>query len=309
MGFLDCHALCASVHKKYACKLDKTCIIDFDEHNIPVKISLIFVAIWIGLCAGMSCLWEDWGYFEAFYFFFISLSTIGLGELMPTQPQYLLLMFVKIMIGLTLFSICITSIQHALENLLSHCLSKLRATEEEEEIDEFDVESNHKQHISLGVFRSYGSNFSLNKLHSELNNNINKGSQTILNNKINIKSFIRRTPSFEDVVKVINEIEDHEIEDAKLQEEIDRNNNNKENSADSFELLYNKKTCRCCLALANGSIVTSILLHRYNLRNNLMQCPSYLSSLTSLNTRKFVKLKHNEKLKIKQIEDHTLLMP
>ena len=35
------------------------------------------------------------------------------------------------------------------------------------------------------------------------------------------------------MVKVINEIEDHEIEDAKLQEEIDRNNNNKENSAAS----------------------------------------------------------------------------
>lgn len=64
------------------------------------------------------------------------------------------------------------------------------------------------------------------------------------------------------MVKVINEIEDHEIEDAKLQEEIDRNNNNKENSADSFELLYNKKTCRCCLALANGSVI--FILFREN---------------------------------------------
>lgn len=99
--------------------------LDLEIFDLPIPIAIFVVIAWIFICSATFCIWEnDWDYFIAFYFFFISLrqsysyrigklefSTIGLGDITPTQPKYLLMLFIYIIIGLSLVSMCINLIQ------------------------------------------------------------------------------------------------------------------------------------------------------------------------------------------------------
>jgi hypothetical protein len=46
-----------------------------------VAIVILLVYIFVG--AIIYWTWEDWGFFESFYFVFISMSTIGFGDFVP----------------------------------------------------------------------------------------------------------------------------------------------------------------------------------------------------------------------------------
>lgn len=72
--------------------------------------------IYISLCSVIFSVWEEWDYFTAFYFFFISLSTIGLGDEIPQQPHYACLFFIFFVVGLALVSMCISIMQVRVEN-------------------------------------------------------------------------------------------------------------------------------------------------------------------------------------------------
>ncbi|WKY11463.1 hypothetical protein Q1695_003211 [Nippostrongylus brasiliensis] len=142
-------------------KLDAEDKRDLDIFDLPIPIAIFVVIAWIFVCSATFCIWEhDWDYFVAFYFFFISLSTIGLGDITPTQPKYLLMLFIYIIIGLSLVSMCINLIQ-----------AKLERTYEAGRMQELELEavmlvdSNRPQRrtSSLGVFRSSSSAHSLNK--------------------------------------------------------------------------------------------------------------------------------------------------
>ncbi|KRY00358.1 TWiK family of potassium channels protein 18 [Trichinella pseudospiralis] len=99
---------------------------DSDEHDdetpleaIPVWLAVSLTLFWMLLCAGLFCAWEhQWNYFTALYFFFISLSTIGLGDITPNRPRLMVLNFGFVMIGLSLVSMTINVIQHHLEMFL-----------------------------------------------------------------------------------------------------------------------------------------------------------------------------------------------
>jgi hypothetical protein len=45
--------------------------------TFPIYLAIIIVFIYVFLCSITMCLWESWDYFTAFYFFFVSISTIG----------------------------------------------------------------------------------------------------------------------------------------------------------------------------------------------------------------------------------------
>lgn len=93
-------------------KLDDEDKKDLEVFDLPLFVAVFVVLAWIFICSATFCIWEeDWDYFVAFYFFFISLSTIGLGDISPSQPKYLLILFIYIIIGLSLVSMCINLIQ------------------------------------------------------------------------------------------------------------------------------------------------------------------------------------------------------
>lgn len=48
--------------------------------DLPVTAAIGILVFWLCMCAGVFLIWEDWDYFTSFYFFFITLTTIGLGK-------------------------------------------------------------------------------------------------------------------------------------------------------------------------------------------------------------------------------------
>ncbi|XP_064601820.1 TWiK family of potassium channels protein 18-like isoform X2 [Liolophura sinensis] len=78
-----------------------------DQFNLPITVAVLVIVIYLLFGAGMYTIWEEWNYLEAFYFVFISLSTIGFGDVLPAHPKFFLLSSVYIFIGLSLVSMVI----------------------------------------------------------------------------------------------------------------------------------------------------------------------------------------------------------
>ncbi|CAJ0582873.1 unnamed protein product, partial [Mesorhabditis spiculigera] len=210
-------------------KLDNDDKRDLEIFDLPVPIAISVVIAWIFICSATFCIWEsEWDYFVAFYFFFISLSTIGLGDITPTEPKYLLMLFIYIIIGLSLVSMCINLIQ-----------AKLERTYEAGRIREypcFDRDGGllldvgrvgHERHVkrrgsALGVFRTSSSNHSITReaVQSALaaKRRYNKTCQTVLsfpestNGSLAVTRSIRnagmkflpRTLSIDDVMRLVD---------------------------------------------------------------------------------------------------------
>ncbi|XP_065304503.1 TWiK family of potassium channels protein 18-like [Dermacentor albipictus] len=84
------------------------------EAPVPVSLALLFLLAYMTLGALMFSLWEGWSFFEAFYFVFVSMSTIGFGDYVPQQPAFMMAAFLYLLFGLALTSMCITVIQEKL---------------------------------------------------------------------------------------------------------------------------------------------------------------------------------------------------
>lgn len=106
---------------------------------------------WIAFAAAVFCLWEEWSYFTSVYFFFISMrlllslsydldqsslgptpsppltsySTIGFGDVTPAHPQYMIMTFFVVIVGLSLVSVCINVVQEKVSLVYMDFLNKM----------------------------------------------------------------------------------------------------------------------------------------------------------------------------------------
>uniref|UniRef100_A0A1I8BJN4 Ion channel n=1 Tax=Meloidogyne hapla TaxID=6305 RepID=A0A1I8BJN4_MELHA len=59
-----------------------------EKKSFPIPWALTILIVWILFSAALFCIWEnEWGYMTSVYFFFVSISTVGLGDLVPTKPD------------------------------------------------------------------------------------------------------------------------------------------------------------------------------------------------------------------------------
>ncbi|UYV71700.1 hypothetical protein LAZ67_9000077 [Cordylochernes scorpioides] len=95
-----------------------------DEFNLPVSVALILLVAYMMLGALIFTFWERWTFFEAFYFVFISMSTIGFGDFVPEHPMFMMATFIYLLFGLALTSMCINVVQEKLSEIFE--LAKMR---------------------------------------------------------------------------------------------------------------------------------------------------------------------------------------
>ncbi|GMT10601.1 hypothetical protein PFISCL1PPCAC_29086, partial [Pristionchus fissidentatus] len=95
-----------------------------DRPDPPVLSSFAATVAWILMSAAVFCLWEDWDFFTSVYFFVISLSTIGLGDVTPAHPEYMIATFGVVLIGLAMVTVFIDVVKEKIELMYMDLLEK-----------------------------------------------------------------------------------------------------------------------------------------------------------------------------------------
>ncbi|XP_045121726.1 TWiK family of potassium channels protein 7-like [Portunus trituberculatus] len=96
--------------------------------NVPIVINLVLLMVYIILGAVLFSFWEGWNLTSSSYFTFITLSTIGYGDMVPGNAiladgdgngsMQMLICIIYIVLGMALLSTCINLMQ---EQLLEKC--------------------------------------------------------------------------------------------------------------------------------------------------------------------------------------------
>ncbi|XP_043790634.1 uncharacterized protein LOC122713886 isoform X1 [Apis laboriosa] len=100
-----------------------------DEFNLPISVAIFILVVYIFIGAAIFWWSEEWGFFESFYFVFISMSTIGFGDYVPQMhPVYMMGSIIYLVFGLALTSMCINVVQVMLSDSFRQASQKIGAT-------------------------------------------------------------------------------------------------------------------------------------------------------------------------------------
>ena len=88
---------------------------------VPILITVIYMLFGVL----MYSIWEDWDFTDAFYFLFISLSTIGFGDIVPTHRKFFLASGIYILFGLSLVAMTVSSLMHVTNSTLGKAKEKV----------------------------------------------------------------------------------------------------------------------------------------------------------------------------------------
>ncbi|KAM3912612.1 potassium channel subfamily K member 18 [Leptodactylus fuscus] len=96
---------------------------ELDQLDVPILLILCVVMAFIMLGALILPLWETWGTLEAFYFCFITLTTIGFGDVFPEHPKFFLLLSVYTVLGMAIICMAFKLLQNRMVSLYKKCLT------------------------------------------------------------------------------------------------------------------------------------------------------------------------------------------
>ncbi|XP_014241788.1 TWiK family of potassium channels protein 18-like isoform X2 [Cimex lectularius] len=95
-----------------------------EKFNVPVEVA---VAIWfMYMIIGSICFaaWENYAFFESLYFVFISMSTIGFGDLVPQNYSAMIASMFFLGVGLAIATMCLQVFREELIKSLADATSK-----------------------------------------------------------------------------------------------------------------------------------------------------------------------------------------
>ncbi|XP_073453703.1 potassium channel subfamily K member 18 [Aquarana catesbeiana] len=95
---------------------------EVDQLDVPVLLIIFIVVAYIMLGAFILPLWEEWGRLEAFYFCFVTLTTIGFGDVFPAHPNYFLLLSVYTVVGMAIICMAFKLMQNRMVYLYKQCI-------------------------------------------------------------------------------------------------------------------------------------------------------------------------------------------
>ncbi|KAF1745861.1 hypothetical protein GCK72_022308 [Caenorhabditis remanei] len=107
-----------------------------EKKAFPILAALAMLIVWILISAGLFCLWEtNWSYSDSIYFTFVSLTTVGFGDMNFETPDMMLFNCGLIFVGLVLLTMCIDLITDAVTAWKKRTFAELKGKYEEMEKD------------------------------------------------------------------------------------------------------------------------------------------------------------------------------
>jgi len=97
-----------------------------NHFNVPLLVILLVVFAYMVVCSQILRFWEtQMNDFDAFYFIFITLTTIGFGDIVPKHPKYFMVTFLFIIMGMAIMSMAFKLGQSRIISCYRRCLKFL----------------------------------------------------------------------------------------------------------------------------------------------------------------------------------------
>ncbi|PIC15371.1 hypothetical protein B9Z55_022374 [Caenorhabditis nigoni] len=137
-----------------------------EEEGITVKWALFIVFSFMVICSFIVSFWEKWDFLTAFYFFFVSLSTIGFGDVIPEHPRTACGLFILYFVGLALFSMVYAILQERVENKYMWAL-QLVDQEYQDKMENVELDKEEQSEYGGGGAAGSGWGNAIGQLHSQ----------------------------------------------------------------------------------------------------------------------------------------------
>ncbi|CAK5096632.1 unnamed protein product [Meloidogyne enterolobii] len=78
-----------------------------DNVHIPITLIAAILIGYMSIGALLLASWENWALFDGFYYSFITMTTVGFGDLVPTKREFYIIDLFYIVVGLAITTMCI----------------------------------------------------------------------------------------------------------------------------------------------------------------------------------------------------------
>ncbi|XP_016319065.1 potassium channel subfamily K member 18-like [Sinocyclocheilus anshuiensis] len=99
---------------------------EMDHFKVPLLVILLVVFAYMVVCSQILRCWEkQMDHFDAFYFTFITLTTIGFGDIVPEHPNYFMVTFLFIITGMAIMSMAFKLGQSQIVSFYRRCIKSV----------------------------------------------------------------------------------------------------------------------------------------------------------------------------------------